>query len=155
MSHVCVPHVGSPLAVTFVPLTLTELALAQPSTLPVTGEPAMVISLTLDGVPGTSNCRNRTVSALVDQFENLSAAARSSDSTRLPREKATRLSGRDADSLTIMTGQVIIDLGVPHRAGGIHASRRAERRYFSAESMQQTTTPALSTTTGEILAAIA
>jgi transposase-like protein len=31
----------------------------------------------------------------------------------------------------------------------------AERRYFSAESMKQTTTPALSTTTQEILAAIA
>lgn len=31
----------------------------------------------------------------------------------------------------------------------------AERRYFSAESIKQTTTPTLSTTTQEILAAIA
>jgi len=31
----------------------------------------------------------------------------------------------------------------------------AERRYFSAESMKQTTTPTLSSTTQEILAAIA
>jgi putative transposase len=31
----------------------------------------------------------------------------------------------------------------------------AERRYFSAESMKQTATPTLSTTTQEILAAIA
>ena len=31
----------------------------------------------------------------------------------------------------------------------------AERRYFSAESMQQPTTPALSSTAQEILAAIA
>ena len=31
----------------------------------------------------------------------------------------------------------------------------AERRYFSAESMKQTTTPSLSSTTQEILAAIA
>jgi hypothetical protein len=31
----------------------------------------------------------------------------------------------------------------------------AERRYFSAESMKQLTTPALSTTAQEILAAIA
>ena len=73
MPHASAPPVSSPMAFTVVLLTLTAFALAQPATF--TGEPAMVSSQTLAGVAGASNCRNRTVSALVDQFESLPAAA--------------------------------------------------------------------------------
>jgi probable HAF family extracellular repeat protein len=69
MPHPSAPHLPSPPAVAFALLTLSASAFAQPAGPPVTGETATADSRTFAGVPGAATCRERTMSALVDQFE--------------------------------------------------------------------------------------